>query len=175
MYEHVGIANLPLYVRTIARLLKPGGLALNHGITSADRDGRAQGPPGGEFIDRLVFPGGELPHISKVLYEVAGAGLELLDVEDLRPHYPQTLMRWLARLEAERERAIAAAGAERYRIWRMYRAGMAFAFDRGLLSLAQLLAQKPAAAGPAPRPWTREYQYREAAPPLSRPLDWGDL
>ena len=62
MYEHVGIANLPLYFATIARLLKPGGLALNHGITSGDRDGQAQGPPGGEFIDKYVFPGGELPH-----------------------------------------------------------------------------------------------------------------
>jgi cyclopropane-fatty-acyl-phospholipid synthase len=61
MYEHVGIADLPLYFAATARLLKPGGLMLNHGVTAADRDGRAQGPPGGEFIDRFVFPGGELP------------------------------------------------------------------------------------------------------------------
>jgi cyclopropane-fatty-acyl-phospholipid synthase len=95
MYEHVGIANLPLYFASIARLLRPGGLALNHGITAADRDGAAQGPPGGEFIDRLVFPGGEVPHISRVLYEIAGAGLEILDMEDLRPHYPRTLLHWV--------------------------------------------------------------------------------
>ena len=61
MYEHVGIANLPVYFKSIARLLRSGGLALNHGITTTDRDGRAQGPPGGEFIDQLVFPGGEVP------------------------------------------------------------------------------------------------------------------
>ena len=86
MYEHVGLANLPTYLAAIARLLRPGGIALNHGITTTDRDGYAQGPSGGEFIDRLVFPGGEVPHISRVLYEVAGTGLELLDIEDLCPH-----------------------------------------------------------------------------------------
>ena len=79
MYEHVGIANLPLYFRAISRLLKPGGVALNHGISAGDCDGQAYGPPGGEFIDRFVFPGGEVPHISRVLYEIAGAGLEAVD------------------------------------------------------------------------------------------------
>ncbi|MGH7110787.1 MAG: class I SAM-dependent methyltransferase, partial [Stellaceae bacterium] len=134
----------------------------------------AQGPPGGGFIDRFVFPGGAVPHISRVLYEVAGAGLEILDVEDLRPHYPQTLARWVARLEAAREAAIAAAGAERYRIWRMYMAGMAHAFDRGWLSVCQTLAQKPRDEGMAPRPWTRRYQYEPAIDPaMSRALDWG--
>jgi cyclopropane-fatty-acyl-phospholipid synthase len=61
-------------------------------LASRGSRSRAQGPPGGEFIDRLVFPGGEVPHISRVLYEVAGIGLELLDIEDLRPHYPPTLL-----------------------------------------------------------------------------------
>jgi cyclopropane-fatty-acyl-phospholipid synthase len=173
MYEHVGIANLPLYFATIARLLKPGGLALNHGITSGNRDGRAQGPPGGEFIDKYVFPGGELPHLSRVVYEIAGAGLEILDIEDLRPHYPRTLLHWLRRLEESREAAIAAAGTERYRIWRLYMPGMAYAFDRGWLSVAQLLLLKPVPGGPAPRPWTRTYQYAaEAAAPLTKPIDW---
>jgi cyclopropane-fatty-acyl-phospholipid synthase len=174
MYEHVGIANLRLYFATIARLLKPGGLALNHGITSGDRDGQAQGPPGGEFIDKYVFPGGELPHLSRVVYEIAGAGLEILDIEDLRPHYPRTLLHWLRRLEENREAAIAAAGAERYRIWRLYMPGMAYAFDRGWLSVAQLLALKPLPDGPAPRPWTRSYQYApDLEAPFANPIDWG--
>jgi cyclopropane-fatty-acyl-phospholipid synthase len=175
MYEHVGIANLPLYFATVGRLLRPGRLALNHGITATQRDGQAQGPPGGEFIDEFVFPGGEVPHISRVLYEVAGAGLEILDVEDLRPHYPPTLVHWVRRLEAARDAAIAAAGVERYRIWRMYMAGMAYAFDRGWLSVCQTLAQKPLADGPAPRPWTRRHQYLpDPEPPLSHSPDWGD-
>jgi cyclopropane-fatty-acyl-phospholipid synthase len=176
MYEHVGIANLPAYFAGIARLLRPGGLLLNHGIAATQRDGQALGPPGGEFIDRFVFPGGELPHLSRVLYEVAGAGLDLLDLEDLRPHYPPTLLHWVRRLDAVREAAIAAAGIERWRIWRMYMAGMAVAFDRGWLTVAQTLAQKPLAAGPAPRPLSRAYQYAQSAEvPLSGSLDWGDL
>lgn len=176
MYEHVGIANLPLYFASIARLLRPGGIALNHGITATDRDGRAQGPPGGEFIDRLVFPGGEVTHISRVLYEIAGAGLEILDLEDLRPHYSPTLLHWVRRLEAERDRAIEAAGTQRYRIWRMYMAGMAYAFDRGWLSVCQVLVQKNLTGGMTPRPWTRRYQYTPDAPtPLSSELDWRDL
>jgi cyclopropane-fatty-acyl-phospholipid synthase len=175
MYEHVGLANQPRYFAAIARLLKPGGLMRNHGITAGDRDGRAQGPPGGEFIDRFVFPGGELPHISRALYEIAGAGLEILDVEDLRPHYPPTLMHWVRRLEAVGKAAIAAAGIERYRVWRLYMAGMAHAFDRGWLSVAQVSAAKPLPAGPAPRPWTRQHQYLPEAPvPLTGALDWGE-
>jgi cyclopropane-fatty-acyl-phospholipid synthase len=176
MYEHVGIANLPLYFGAIARLLRPGGVALNHGITTTDRDGQAQGPPGGEFIDRLVFPGGEVPHVSRVLYEIAGVGLEILDIEDLRPHYPPTLLHWARRLEAQRDKAIAAAGVQRYRIWRMYMPAMAYAFDRGWLSVCQVVAQKNLASGTTPRPWTRGYQYQPAtAVPLSTGLDWGDL
>jgi cyclopropane-fatty-acyl-phospholipid synthase len=176
MYEHVGIANLPLYFNTIARLLRPGGSVLNHGITATDRDGHAQGPPGGEFIDRLVFPGGEVPHISRVLYEFAGAGLEILDMEDLRSHYPPTLLHWVRRLDAVRDKAIEAAGVERYRIWRMYMAGMAYAFDRGWLSVCQVLAQKSLPGAMAPRPWTRRYQYVPGDPvPLSEGPDWQDL
>ena len=170
MYEHVGLKNQPLYFAAVARLLKPGGLALNHGITSGDRDGRGQRPPGGEFIDRHVFPGGELPHLSRVIYEIAGAGLEILDIEDLRPHYPPTLRHWSRRLEAQREAAIAAAGPERYRIWRLYMPGMAYAFERGWVSVAQTLTLKPLSNGPAPRPWTRAYQYDPtAAVPLTGP------
>lgn len=173
MYEHVGTRNLPLYLGTIERQLKPGGLALNHGIISGDRDGRTHGPPGGEFIDRYVFPGGEVPHLSRLIYEMAGARLEVLDVEDLRPHYPQTLLRWVERLERRREEAVAAAGEPAYRIWSMYMMGMAYAFDRGWLSVAQILAAKPLEGGPAPRPWTRAYQYGPSSDiSLSAPLDW---
>jgi cyclopropane-fatty-acyl-phospholipid synthase len=163
MYEHVGIANLPLYFATIERLLKPGGVLLNHGITSGDSEGRAQGPPGGEFIDRYVFPGGEVPHISKALYEISRAGLEPIDWEDLRPHYPRTLWHWVDRLEACRDEAIAAASDKHYRVWRIYMAGMAHAFECGWLSVGQVIAVKKEAGLPAVRPWTRQYQYTDIA------------
>jgi cyclopropane-fatty-acyl-phospholipid synthase len=173
MYEHVGAANYPIYFGGVARLLKPGGALLNHGIFATDPKGRAQGPPGGEFIDRYVFPGGSLPHLSRVVFEVAKAGLETADIEDLRPHYARTLLHWVRRLEATREEAIRTAGAERYRIWRIYLAGMAYAFDKGWLSIAQVLACKPCKAGPAPRPWTRAYQYSyDSEPALAGRLDW---
>jgi cyclopropane-fatty-acyl-phospholipid synthase len=176
MYEHVGRANLPLYFATIRRLLRDGGIALNHGITTGDPEDASLGPPGGGFIDRYVFPGGELPHLSRVVREMARQGLEVLDVECLRPHYAETLLRWVRRLEAARDQAIALAGIERYRIWRIYMAGCAYAFDRGWLSIHQVIAVKPDASGLAPRPWTRRYQYDATAPVReSGPLRWGDL
>ena len=176
MYEHVGRANLPLYFATIRRLLKTGGVALNHGITTGDPNDGSPAPPGAGFIDRYVFPGGELPHISRVLGEMAREGLEPLDVENLRPHYGETLIRWTRRLELQRERAISAAGIERYRIWRIYMAGCAFAFERGWMSLHQVVVTKPDEAGLAPRPWSRRHQYvPEDETILSRPLRWGEL
>jgi cyclopropane-fatty-acyl-phospholipid synthase len=179
MYEHVGLRNLPLYFATAARLLRPGGAFLNHGIVATDPHGRARGPAGGEFIDRYVFPGGAVPHLSRCLIELGRAGLELVDAEDLRPHYSHTLLHWARRLEERRQEAIAAAGAPRTRIWLVYLAGMAHAFDRGWLSVAQVLSFKPMRNGVVRRPWTREYQYcagdSAAAPPLAgRPTD-GEL
>jgi cyclopropane-fatty-acyl-phospholipid synthase len=159
MYEHVGLENLSRYFRAAAGALRPGGIFLNHGIITTDPDGKAQGPAGSDFIDRYVFPGGALPNVSRVLREVARAGLEPVDVEDLRPHYARTLQLWSERLEAKAEAAIAAIGAERYRVWRVYIPGMARAFDRGWLSVVQVLAFKPTELGPAARPWTRRYQY----------------
>jgi cyclopropane-fatty-acyl-phospholipid synthase len=163
MYEHVGARHWPVYFEAIKRLLKPGGTLLNHGIITTDAGGRPQGPPGGEFIDRYVFPGGELANLPRLLTEIASHGLEASDVEDLRPHYARTLSLWSARLERNRDAVIAAGGIERYRIWRIYLAGMAQAFDRGWLSIAQIVAHKQAGGRPAPRPWTREYQYPQHA------------
>ena len=113
MYEHVGLGNLPLYFGTVARLLKPGGALLNHGIITTDAEGRPQGPPGGEFINRYVFPGGELPNLPRALAEMAQAGFEVVDMEDLRPHYARTLLLWVRRLEAHSEQAMEDAGAQR--------------------------------------------------------------
>ena len=173
MYEHVGVRNWPVYFSTVERLLKPGGTLLNHGIITTDAEGRPQGPPGGEFINRHVFPGGELSNLANTVTAVARAGLEVYDVEDLRPHYARTLLLWLRRLEAASAAVIAAGGIERYRVWRVYLAGMAHAFDRGWLSIAQVLAVKPADGRPGARPWSRRHQYGgSGAPRLAGPLDW---
>lgn len=159
MYEHVGLDNLPAYFQTVHRLLRPGGVFLNHGIVSTDAAGRPRGPPGGEFIERHVFPGGAVPHLSRVLVELSAAGLEFADAEDLRPHYALTLQHWSRRLEERLPDAYAAARPEVVHIWRVFLAGMACAFERGWLSIAQVQAFKPLADGSVRRPWTRDYQY----------------
>ncbi|WP_050990885.1 MULTISPECIES: class I SAM-dependent methyltransferase [Bradyrhizobium] len=170
MYEHVGLDNLPTYFQTVHRLLRPGGVFLNHGIVSTDAAGRPQGPPGGEFIDRHVFPGGAVPHLSRVLVELSAAGLEFADAEDLRPHYELTLQHWSRRLEARLPDAYATARPEVVRIWRVFLAGMACAFERGWLSIAQVQAFKPLADGSVRRPWTRDHQYLSASTPVMAPL-----
>ena len=160
MFEHVGLKNLPAYFGVIHRLLADGGIVMNHGITSVDTESREVGLGAGEFIARYVFPDGELPHLSLVLKEVAGSGLEAMDVETLRLHYARTLALWSRRLEANLEAARAHAGKKRVRIWRLYLAGCAHAFARRWVSIHQVLAVKSSNPARNPLPWTREYMYR---------------
>jgi cyclopropane-fatty-acyl-phospholipid synthase len=159
MFEHVGRKNLPVYFGKMFRLLKPGGLAMNHGITLNAVGQDEVGSGIGKFIDDYVFPGGELTHVSEVIAEMSRQGLECRDVESLRPHYARTLWHWVERLEANREAALAAVGEKIYRIWRIYMAGSAHAFERGWLSIYQVLAGRPAADGTLPLPLTRDYIY----------------
>ena len=159
MFEHVGRKNLPLYFGKIRQLLKPGGIVLNHGITLNAVGQHELGSDIGSFIDEYVFPGGELTHISRVIEEMSEQGLESWDVESLRAHYARTLWQWVDRLEGQRERAITIAGEKIYRIWRIYMAGSAHAFDRGWMSVYQVLAGKPLADGRLALPSTRDYIY----------------
>jgi len=159
MFEHVGRDKLEAYFGKIARLLRPGGLVLNHGINHGVPRRRELGSDMGEFIDRYVFPGGELTHISVVMEAMSAQGLECWDVESLRPHYARTLWHWVERLEANRAAAVAAAGERLYRIWRIYMAGSAHGFERGWMSVHQVLAGKPLAGGALELPGTRDYIY----------------
>jgi cyclopropane-fatty-acyl-phospholipid synthase len=159
MFEHVGLKNLPAYFAKIHALLKHGGLVLNHGITSSDIDSRWIGLGAGEFIDRYVFPEGELPHLSLVLKEMAAAGFEVTDAESLRRHYARTCDAWASALEANIERAVRLAGEKRVRIWRIYLAGCAYGFAQGWTNVYQLLACKAAPGGDAQLPPTRDYVY----------------
>ena len=159
MFEHVGRKNLPVYFGKIFRLLRPGGLVMNHGIT-LNAVGRGEvGGDIGAFIDEYVFPGGELTHISSVLAEMSEQGLESWDVESLRLHYARTLWHWVDRLEANRDAALASVGDKAYRIWRIYMAGSAHAFERGWMSIYQVLAGKAFPNGRLGTPSTREYIY----------------
>ncbi len=160
MFEHVGRRNLGDYFSKIFRLLKPGGLVMNHGITSAALDSRGLGGGISEFIDEYVFPGGELVHASEVIRAASATGLECLDCENLRPHYGKTLWHWVERLEARQEEARRLIGEQKYRIWRIYMAGSAHAFERGWLELWQVLAGKAADGGQPHYPFSRDYMYR---------------
>lgn len=159
MFEHVGRKNFPVYFGKISRLLKPGGLVMNHGITLNSVDGHELGSDIGSFIDEYVFPGGELTHVSRVVCEMSERGLETWDVESLRPHYARTLWQWVERLESHQDAAIAAVGEKAYRIWRIYMAGSAHAFERGWMSVYQILAGKPLVDGRLATPATREHIY----------------
>jgi len=160
MFEHVGIRNYPRYFGKIRHLLKPGGLVLNHGITHNWLGASSLGSGIGDFIEEYVFPGGQLAHVSRVVQGLAAEGLELIDAEGLREHYARTLWSWVDRLEAHAEDARKEVGEERFRVWRIYLAGSAHAFDRGWLSIFQLLAGKPFPDGRLPHPATREHMYR---------------
>ncbi len=159
MFEHVGVARFPAYFGKIRRILKPGGVVLNHGITHNPLGAQSLGSGIGDFVDEYVFPGGELTHVAKVIEAIAGEGLEVVDAEALREHYAKTLWHWCDRLEANADAARAEIGEARYRIWRIYLAGSAHAFDRGWLSLWQILAGRPHADGRLPHPLTREFMY----------------
>ncbi len=165
MFEHVGLANLGAYFRQIHDLLKPGGIAMNHGITASTVDSRWVGMGAGEFIDRYVFPNGELPHVSRAISELSAAGLELADAESLRRHYALTLAAWSAAFERHQSALQAIAGERITRIWRVYLAGCAHAFAHGWINLYQLLAFRPTVAPrglQSPLPLTRDYMYRDA-------------
>lgn len=143
MLEHVGSAQLGSYCATLQRLLHPGGLVLNHGITAGGLHNSQLGAGMGDFIDKHIFPGGELVHVSRLAQHLAGAGLELLDLENLRPHYARTLWAWSDALEHNLVRARALTSEATVRAYRLYLAGCAMCFERGWLSLHQLLAARP--------------------------------
>jgi cyclopropane-fatty-acyl-phospholipid synthase len=159
MFEHVGIRRYPRYFGKIYGILKPGGLALNHGITLNQVGVDSLGSGISDFVEEYVFPGGQLAHVSRVIQGMAAAGLELIDAEPLREHYARTLWHWVDRLERQADAARREAGEEKFRTWRIYLAGSGHAFDRGWLSIFQLLAGKPFPDGRLPHPLTRDYMY----------------
>ncbi len=158
MFEHVGLKHLGGYFAKMHSLLQDDGTAMNHGITAGDPDS-AESPLGAsDYIERYVFPHGELPHISRTLYEMCVAGLEPVDVENLRRHYAMTLTRWCDRFEANSQQLREIGGDKRWRIWRMYLAGCAYAFMQEWMHLHQILAVKSGSSVSA-LPLTRDYMY----------------
>ena len=156
MFEHVGLKNLATYFDTVQRLLKPGGLFLNHGITH-EQEGWGQALSS-RFINRYVFPDGELDTVSNIQRAMERSGFEIVDVEGLRTHYAKTLRHWVQRLEAHHDQALEFVNEATFRVWRLYMAASALEFETGELGIYQILAT-PHGAGAAKLPLTRRYMY----------------
>mgnify|MGYP000461570417 FL=1 len=151
--EHIGVANYPAYFRFLRDRLRPGGLLLNHCITRPDN--RA-GSIGG-FIDRYVFPDGELTGSGHIIATAQDAGLEVVHEENLRHHYALTLRDWCANLVRNWDDAVAEVGLATAKVWGMYMAGSRVGFETNVVQLHQVLAVKldeHGADGGLPlRPW----------------------
>ncbi len=157
MFEHVGLKNLPTYFAIAHRLLKPGGLFLNHGITSDE--GGWKKSVATEFINRYVFPDGQMETVSTVQQIMEDAGFEIHDVESLRQHYALTLREWVNRLELRHEEALKHVPESVYRIWRLYMAACALQFEEGCAGIYQILISRRAPFS-NPVPLTRRDLYR---------------
>jgi cyclopropane-fatty-acyl-phospholipid synthase len=151
MVEHVGYANLREFFARAFRHLEPGGLFLDQGIVTLDstrpwlrRLRERLLDRWSSFIERYVFPDGELVTPGERLAPAEEAGFETRDVTSLREHYAITLRHWVRRLEARREEAVSMVGRPTYRVWRLYMAGSAHAFASGRIGLVHELYRKPA-------------------------------
>ncbi len=155
MAEHVGLSQLGGYASRLHTLLAPGGRLLNHAIS------RRPGPPGDptgdktSFIDRYVFPDGELQPLSTMVDVLESAGFEVRDVESLREHYADTLRAWVANLEGSWEQAVRLSSPGRARVWRLYMAGSALGFQSNRIGVNQVLAVRPGPGGASGLPRTR--------------------
>ena len=172
MFEHVGRRHLPEYFAHAYRLLKPGGVFLNHGISLGNLPALHRRSLSARLADRFIlgkdlfgeryiFPDGELAPVSEVNLMAEGAGFEVRDVENWREHYARTLRHWVNRLEANQAEAIRLNGEAMVRTWRLYMAGSAEGFDSGRLNINQTLLAKPA-AGRSKLPWSRADWYELA-------------
>ncbi|HKH94253.1 MAG TPA: cyclopropane-fatty-acyl-phospholipid synthase family protein [Gemmatimonadaceae bacterium] len=169
MREHVGAARLPAYFAAAHQALRPGGLFLDHGIVrggSFEQRGAVTWMKRrlwkrDAFIQRYVFPDGELVPLGTLVGDAEHTGLEVRDVENLREHYVRTLRCWVERLEHAHAEAVALVGEHTYRVWRLYMAATTLGFASGRLTLVQTLLAKPLADGSVSVPPSRADVYRQ--------------
>jgi cyclopropane-fatty-acyl-phospholipid synthase len=155
MFEHVGLKNLCQYFGTVQRLLRPGGVFLNHGIARSALSPIRKS----SFIDRYVFPDGQLVTLTQAINAAESQGLEVRDVENLREHYELTLRKWVEGLRQNSEEILKHVSNVTYRTWLLYMAGSAAAFQRGDIAVYQTLFTR-SSRDRARRALTREDWYR---------------
>jgi cyclopropane-fatty-acyl-phospholipid synthase len=148
MVEHVGEAQIDVYAQQLARLLKPGGRLLNHGIARL----RHSDPEAGPFSERYVFPDAEPLHLSRILLALERAGFVTQHVEGFGEDYAETLRHWAQRLDANLPRARELAGGERIRVWRLYLRAARNGFLSGFTGIYQVRAALPGGEAPAQAP-----------------------
>ena len=165
MFEHVGEARTAEYFAALFALLRPEGRLLNHAITRPPyKKGRARLHPRG-FIDRYVFPDGELLEVGMTVSAIQQAGFEVRHEESLREHYALTLRHWVANLESNWDEAVRVAGERRARVWRLYMAGSAMLFEAGPTQIHQVLAVKLGDRGASGMPLRPDWDTSSLASP----------
>ncbi|HYF73705.1 MAG TPA: cyclopropane-fatty-acyl-phospholipid synthase family protein [Nocardioides sp.] len=136
--EHIGVKNYPAYFGWIRDHLRPQGRLLNHCITRHDNRPRETGA----FIDRYVFPDGELIGSGTIITAAQDAGLEVQHEENIRVHYARTLAAWCRNLVEHWDAAVEEVGEPTARVWGLYMAGSRLAFERNEIQLHHVLATK---------------------------------
>ena len=154
LLEHIGRRNYPAYFAFLQSRLRPGGLLLNHCITRPDNQTQ---PQARGFIDRYVFPDGELTGVGRIISDAQDTGLEVLHEENLRQHYAMTLRDWCANLVERWDEAVAEVGLPTAKVWGLYVAGSRLGFESNGIQLHQVLMIRPdhrGGVGALPlRPW----------------------
>ncbi|MFD9123550.1 class I SAM-dependent methyltransferase [Kitasatospora sp. NPDC059571] len=164
MAEHVGGRRYRAYANILYQLLKPGGRLLNHQISRRPvrNEGKYRMDP---FIDRYVFPDGELAPVGSTASLLEEAGFEVRDVESLREHYALTLREWVANLEAHWDEAIKLTSPGRARVWRLYMAASAVGFENNTMGVNQVLAVRTGSDGRSGMPLRRDFLETSAPTP----------
>jgi len=162
MVEHVGIDNMRGYMQTVSRLLPDRGMFLCHGITRRAKKSQKHFRkinPEKRLLAKYIFPGGELDHLGHMVEMMESSGFEVHDVEGWRDHYALTCKLWSQRLAARQAEAIEHIGAERYRIWQLYLAGVSLALKDGSACIFQTVGTKHKSKGLSGTPPTRAHLY----------------
>jgi cyclopropane-fatty-acyl-phospholipid synthase len=139
--EHIGYANYPAYFAFLKSRLNPTGRLLNHCITRTDTTMRTHYRNG--FINRYIFPDGELVPVGRIVSAIEDQGLEVRHEENLREHYALTLAAWSRNLEEHWDDAVAEVGVGKARVWKLYLAASQMGFARNMIQLHQVLAVVP--------------------------------
>lgn len=166
MVEHVGIANMPLYLNKINSLLPDRGIFLNHGITRPAKKSARKFKklrPEQKALRKYIFPGGELDHIGHSLELMESHGFRVSDVEGWRDHYAQTCRHWCRNLYRNRTEAIRLVGSEKYRLWLAYLGGVSYSLGDGSACIFQTVATKHASKGVSGMPPTRQHLYEQSS------------